>query len=63
MCASVFKLPDTKRKILAWDAEKARMLWKNRGPNASEGAPDLFDRVEDVTRIPDMKRDPDLILP
>ncbi len=47
----VFKPPEGKKKILAWDAEKALGLWKSRGPYAPEGAPDLFDRVEDVTQV------------
>jgi hypothetical protein len=47
----VFKPPETKKKILLWDAEKVLKLWKGRGPYASEGAPDLFERVEDVTQV------------
>jgi anaerobic dimethyl sulfoxide reductase subunit B len=48
----VFKPPEGKKKILAWDAEKALGLWKGRGPYAPEGAHDLFDRVEDVVHVP-----------
>jgi len=49
----IFKPPEEKKKILSWNAEKALELWKRRGPYAPEGAPDLFDRVEDVNRLSD----------
>jgi anaerobic dimethyl sulfoxide reductase subunit B len=48
----VFKPSDQKKEILVWNSEKALGLWKSRGPNAPESAPDLFGAAEMVTDPP-----------
>lgn len=48
----VFKAADPKKEVISWDAARALQLWKERGPYAPRGAPNLFERVEDLLEVP-----------
>ena len=47
----VFKPRGPKKPILPWDAGRALVLWKKRGPYAPADVPDLFVGPEDVDRL------------
>lgn len=48
----VFKPHEPKKIIIPWDAKKAVELWKKRGPNIPDNAPDIFEKLENLTEIP-----------
>ena len=50
--AVVFKPSQPKKQIVPWDANRALSLWKGRGPYASQRAPALFRKIEDLTQVP-----------
>lgn len=47
----VMKPADGKKKLVPYDANKALKLWKQRGPFAAPGLPDVFESESDITDV------------
>ena len=51
--AVVFKPADSKKRVIAWDHNRALELWQKRESQAGESLPDVFAEISDVIRAPE----------